>query len=117
MQCEIILLYFSEQGKTITRAYNTDLLTRLSLEFVKKRHGKPQHNAPAHKLLISLQNIYEIGFELVDHTTYTSDLTLFTKFKKHLKDNSFLPNEEAKCTVAEWFYIKNKTFLNGLYKS
>lgn len=123
----IILIDYLEQGRTITGAYYTELLTKLRKKIVEKRRGKLargvlflQDNAPAHKSLIALQKIDEIGFELVDHPPYSPDLApsdyyLFPKLKKHLKGKRFSTNDEAICAVEEWFADQDKDFfLNGL---
>lgn len=65
-------------------------------EFVEERHGKLlndvfflQEDTPAHKSLIAVQEAHEIGFELVDHYFYSTNLTLTGDYLlskiKHLK--------------------------------
>jgi histone-lysine N-methyltransferase SETMAR len=70
-----------EQGRTITGAYYSELLTKLNEKILEKRRGKLakgviflQDNAPAHKPFIALQKRHEIGFELIDHPPYSPDL-------------------------------------------
>jgi histone-lysine N-methyltransferase SETMAR len=122
----IILLDFLEQGRTITGAYYSELLTKLHKKILEKRRGKLakgvlflQDNAPVHKSFIALQKLYEIGFDLIDHPPYSPDLApsdyyLFPKLKKHLKGAKFSTNNEVICTVVNWLQTKIPFFLKGL---
>lgn len=118
----IIMSDYLEQGKTVTGAYYSTLLTRLREKIVEKRRGKLskgvlflQDNAPAHKSLIAMQKINEVGFELIDHPPYSPDLApsdyyLFPKLKKNLKGKKFSSNEAVIRAVEEWFADQNKEF-------
>ena len=123
----IISTDYLEQGRTITGTYYTELLSKLRKKTVKKRRGKLakgvlflQDNAPAHRSLIAMRKIHEIGFELVDHPPYSPDLApsdyyLFPKLKKHLKGKRFSTNDEAIRAAEEWFADQDKEFfLEGL---
>jgi histone-lysine N-methyltransferase SETMAR len=121
----IILLYFLEQGRTITGAYYSELLNKLHKKIREKRRGKLakgvlflQDNAPAHKSFNALQKLHEIGFELIDHPPYSPDLApsdyyLFPKLKKHLKGAKFSTNNEVICAVENWFADQDTVFFKG----
>lgn len=120
----IIFVDYLEHGKSITGEYYASLLTKLRAKIVESRRGKLtkgvlflQDNAPAHKSLIALQKINEIGFEIVDHPPYSPDLApsdyyLFPKLKKSLKGRKFTSNEMVIDAVESWFAEQDKTFFS-----
>ena len=73
----------------------------------EKRRGKVtkgvlfvHDNAPAHRALATQKKLVYLGFQCVDHTSYSPDLTpsvyhLFPGLKKQLKDSHFSPDAEV----------------------
>jgi histone-lysine N-methyltransferase SETMAR len=87
--------YF-EKGKTITREYYSNLLTRLDEKILEKRSGLKkkiyiyiifhQDNAPAHKSVSPMEKLRGLHYELLEHPPCSPDLVpsefyLFPKLK------------------------------------
>ena len=72
---------YLEKAKAITGLYYGDLLGRFEAELMKKRPHlakKKVHfhhdNAPAHSYAIATAKLVELGYELLPHPAYSSDL-------------------------------------------
>jgi len=67
-----------------------------------------------------MQKIRDLGFELLEHPSYSPDLApsdyhLFPQLKKSLKGRKFSSNEEGIKAVEVWFAQQEETFfLKGL---
>jgi histone-lysine N-methyltransferase SETMAR len=84
-----------EKGKTITREYYSNLLTRLDKKIHEKSPGLQkkkiifhQDNAPAHKTVLAMGKLRDLHYELLEHSPYSPDLApsdfcLFPKLQCH----------------------------------
>lgn len=75
-----------------------------------------QNNAPAHKTIVAMAPIKEMGIEFVRHPHYSPDLALngyclFSRLKAHLRVKKFEDDSEAMAAVEAFFReLKNKNF-------
>ena len=101
----ILFIDYLEKGKTITREYYSNLLTRIDKKnsWEKTRFAKEiifhQDNAPAHKSVLALGKLRDLHYELLEHPPYSPDLApsdfcLFPKLKLFLAGQRFF-NQEA----------------------
>jgi hypothetical protein len=64
-------------------------------------------NAPAHRALATQKKLAYLGFQFLDHPSYSPDLTpsdnhLFPGLKKQLKGRHFSSNAEVISTAETW---------------
>jgi len=76
-----LFIDYLEKGKTITREYQCNLLTRLDKKNREKRAGlqkkniiSHQDNAPAHKSVLAMGKLRDLHYELLEHPAYFPDL-------------------------------------------
>lgn len=123
----IIFIDYLEHGRTITGAYYVTLLDRLNNEIKTKRPHLQRKkvlfhrdNAPAHKSLIAMGKIHELGFEVLPHPPYSPDLApcdfhLFPDLKKWLGGKRFIDNSEVIVAVNGYFDgLDTEYFKNGI---
>ena len=77
----ILFIDYIEKGKTLTREYYSNLLTRLDEKIREKRPGLQkkkiifyQDNAPAHKSVLAMGKLRDLHYELLEHPPYSPDL-------------------------------------------
>jgi histone-lysine N-methyltransferase SETMAR len=93
----ILFIDYLEKGKTITKEYYSNILTRLYEKIREKRPGLQkekkiifhQDNAPAHKSVLAMGQLRDLHYELMEHPPYSpglapSDFYLFPKLKLFL---------------------------------
>jgi len=103
----ILLINYLPKGQTISAEYYLSLLVQLKDILKEKRSGKVtkgvlflHDNAPAHRALPIQKKLAYLGFQCVDHPTYSpnlapSDYQLFPGLKKQLKVHHFLSVAEV----------------------
>ena len=74
-----------------------------------------QDNVPVHTAPVAIAEAANCGFELLPHRSDSSDFApsdffMFPKLKSHLRSPYFGINDEAICTVEEFWVDKNTTF-------
>jgi histone-lysine N-methyltransferase SETMAR len=76
-----LFIGYLEKGKTITREYYSNLLTRLDKKICEKRPGLQkkniifhQDNAPAQKSVLAVGKLRDLHYELLEHLPYSLDL-------------------------------------------
>jgi histone-lysine N-methyltransferase SETMAR len=111
----ILFIDYLENGKTISREYYSNLLTRLDGKIREKRPSLQkkkiiffQDNAPAHKSVLAMGKIRDMHYELLEHPPYYPDLApsdfyLFPKLKLFLAGQRFSSNQEAIAAVEGYF--------------
>ena len=111
----ILFIDYLEKGKTITREYYSNLLTRLDKKICEKRPSLQkkktifhQDNAPAHKSVLALGKLRYMHYKLLEHPPYSPDLApsdffLFQKLKLFLVGQHFFFNQEAIAAVEGYF--------------
>ena len=70
----ILCIDYLEKGKTITRKYYSNILTRLDKKMCEKRPRLKKKNfhqddAPAHKRVLAMGNLRNLHYELLDTST------------------------------------------------
>jgi len=92
----ILFIDYLEKGKTITREYYSNLLTRLDEKIHEKKPSLQkkkiifhQNNAPTYKSVLAMGKIRDLHYELLEHPPYSPDLDpsdfyLFPKLKLFL---------------------------------
>lgn len=81
-----------------------------------------QSHAPSHKLPVAMTKLTELGFELVIHPPYCTNLTpcdffLFRNFKIGLGAKKFSPTEPVMEAINEFFAgFENIYFADGMKK-
>ncbi|XP_020282790.1 histone-lysine N-methyltransferase SETMAR-like [Pseudomyrmex gracilis] len=117
----IIFVDYFEKGKIITGEYYANLLQRLSDEIEAKRPDLATNevlfhqNASARTLPVVMAKIYELGFELLPHPSYSPDLApcefhLFPNLNKWLGGKRFSSNHEVIDAVNVYFEELEKSF-------
>jgi histone-lysine N-methyltransferase SETMAR len=122
----IYFIDYLEKGKTITRDYLSNLLTRLDKKISEKRHGLQkknifhQDNAPAHKSVLAMRKLRDLHYELLEHPHFSpdlapSDLYLFPKRKLFLAGQCFSSNQELLAAVEVYFVdLMKNHYRNGI---
>jgi len=120
----ILFIDYIEKGKTLTREYYSNLLTRLDEKIREKKPGLQkkkiifhQDNVPAHKSVLAMGKLRDLHYELLEHPPYSPDLApsdfcLFPKLKLFLAGQRFsFLNQEAIAAVEGYFadLMKNHT--------
>jgi hypothetical protein len=108
-------VYYLEKGKTITREYYSNLLTRLDEKICEKRPSLQkkkiifhQDNAPTHKSVLAMGKLRDLQYELLERPPYSPDLApadlyLFPKLKLFLAGQGFSSNQEVNAAVEGYF--------------
>lgn len=103
-----------QKKQNLTGAYYAKLISKLQNALKKKHQGMlkngvlfHQDNAPNHTSSITINAIYQIGFELEEHLSYLpnlapSDYWLFPKLKENLR-NFFFFNDKLMQVAERWF--------------
>jgi histone-lysine N-methyltransferase SETMAR len=111
----ILFIDYLEKGKTITREYYSNLLTRLDEKIHEKSSGLQkkklifhQDSACAHKCVLAVGKLRDLHYELLEHPTYSPDLApsdfcLFPKLKLFLAGQRFSLNQDAIAAVEGYF--------------
>jgi len=75
------------------------------------------NNAPAHQVLTTHTKLAYLGFQCLDHATFSVDLDLFPGLKKQLIGCHFLSNAEVIAAAETWLDGQpSEFFLGGLPK-
>jgi len=110
----ILLIDYLPKGQTINVEYYSSLLMQLKDILKEKRRGKftkgvlfSRDNAPAHRALATQKKLAYLGFQCLDHPSYSLDLApsdyhLFPGLKKQLKGCHFLSNVEVIAATETW---------------
>jgi len=111
----ILFIDYLEKGKTMTREYYSNLLTRLDEKICEKRPGLQkkkiifhQDNASTHKSVLAMGKLRDLHYELLEHPPYSPDLApadfyLFPKLKLFLAGQRFFSNQEVIAAVDGYF--------------
>jgi len=111
----ILFTDYSENGKTITGEYYSNLLTRLDKtnrekkpDWQKKKIIFHQDNAPAHRSVLAMGKLRNLHYQLLEHPLYSPDLApsdfcLFPKLKLFLAGERFSSNQEATAALEVYF--------------
>ena len=103
----ILLIDYLPKGQTINAVYYSSLLEQLKDILKEKRRGKVtkgvlffQDNAQAHRALATVKKLAYLGFQCLDHSSYSPDLAppdyhLFPGLKKQLKGRHFSSEAES----------------------
>jgi len=116
------LLFFNQ-------LYYAELLGRFAAELQKIQPHLAKNkvlfhldNAPAHTSALAKAKLVELGYELLPHPPYSSDLApsdffLFPNLKKSLAGQKLASNEEVVAAIEAYFADLEKTyFSDGLKK-
>jgi histone-lysine N-methyltransferase SETMAR len=110
-----LFIDYLKKGKTITRKYYSNLLTRLDEKIREERPGLQkkkiivhQDNAHAHKSVSALEKLRDLHYKLLEHPSYSPDLAssdfcLFPKLKLFPAGQRFSSNQEAIAAVEGYF--------------
>ena len=90
----------------------------LSLKAVHMKKTKiifHQDNAPCHKSMKTMAKLSELGYELLPHPPYSTDLApsdywLFAHLKKKLQGKKFGSNKKEIAEIEAYFDAKDKSF-------
>jgi len=116
----ILLIYYLPKGQTINAEYYSSLLVQLKDILKEKRRGKVtkgvlflHDNALVHRALATQKTLAYLGFQCLDHPTYSLDLALsdyhlFPGLKKQLKGRHFSSDAEVIAAAKTW--LDGKTF-------
>jgi len=110
----ILLIDYLPKGQTINAEYYSSLLVQLKDISKEKRCGKATkwvvflHNiAPAYRALATQKKMAYLGFQFLDHPSYSLDLApsdyhLFPGLKKQLKGRHFSSDAEVIAAAETW---------------
>ena len=110
----ILVVDYLPKGQTINSEYYSSLLVQLKDILKKKRCGKVikgvlflHDNAPAHRALAAQKKLAYLGFQCVDHPSYSpdvaaSDYHLFSGLKNQLKSRHFSSDAEVISAAETW---------------
>jgi len=130
----ILLIGYLPNGQTINAEYYLSLLVQLKDILKEKRCGKVTKgvlslydNAPAHRALATQNKLAYLGFQCLDHPSYSPDLApseyhLFPGLKKQLKGRHFSSDTEVITAAETWldeqlykfFLMACKSYSKGL---
>ena len=75
------MVVYLENGKIVNSEYYCSLLNKLTGKLKEKRSGKlsrgvmfHQDNAPCHKSQLTTNKLENLGFQIIDHPPYSTDL-------------------------------------------
>ena len=118
----ILLTDYLPKGQTINAEYYSSLLAQLKDILKEKRRGKVtkgvlflHDNAPAHRALATQKKLAYLGFQCLDHPTYSSDLVpldyhLFPGLKKTIERSPFSIRRVGHCCRGNLFGRKPSEF-------
>jgi histone-lysine N-methyltransferase SETMAR len=110
-----LFIGYLEKGKTITREYYSNLLTRIDKKICEKRPGMQkktiifhQDNEHAHKSVLAMKKLRDLHYELLEHPHYSPDLApsdfcLFPSQTLPCWSAFFFPNQEAIAAIEGYF--------------
>ena len=110
----ILLIHYLPEGQTINAEYYSSLLVQLKDIFKEKFRRKftkgflfLHDNALAHVALATQKKLAFLGFQCLDHPTYSPDLTpsdyhLFPGLKKELKGSHFSSDAGVTASAETW---------------
>jgi len=110
----ILLIDYLPKGQTINAEYHSPLLVQLKDTLKENRRGKVikvvfilHDNAPAHRALATQKKLAYLGFQCLDHPSYSPDLApsdyrLFPGLKKQLKGRHFSSDAEVIAAAETW---------------
>jgi len=110
----ILVIDYLPKGQTINAKYYSSLLVQLKDILKEKRSGKftkgvlfLHDNAPAHSALPTPKKLAYLGFQCLDHPSYSPDLApsayhLFPGLKKQLKGRHFSSDAEVIAASESW---------------
>jgi len=113
-QDSILLTDYLPKGQTVNAEYYSSPLVQLKDTLKEKRHGKVtkgvlflHDNAPAHRTLATQKTLAYLGFQCLDHPSYSPDLApsdyhLFPGLKKQLKGRHFSSDAEVIAVAETW---------------
>jgi len=111
----VLFIDYLEKGKTITREYYSSLLTRLDEKIREKRPGLQKkkivfyhYSAPAHKIVLTMEKLRALHYELLKQPPYSSDLApsdfcLIPKLKLFVAGQRFSSNRKVIAAVEGYF--------------
>jgi len=109
-----LFIDYLEKGKTLTRKYYSNLLTRPDEKIREKRPGLQkkkiifhQDNAPAHKSVLAMGKLKDLHYELLEHPPCSPDLAP-SDFCLFLAGQRFSSNKEATAAVEGYFADRTK---------
>jgi len=111
----ILFIDYLPKGQTINADYYSSLLVQLKDILKEKCRGKVtkaailflNDNAPAHRALATQKKLTYLGFQYLDHPSYSPDLApsdshLFPGLKKQLKFRHFSSDAEIIAAAETW---------------
>jgi len=120
----ILLIEYLPKGQTINSEYYSSLLVQLKGVLKKNAcRGKVikgvlslHDNAPAHRALAIQKKHCYLGYQYLDHSSYSPDLApsdyhLFPGLKKQLKIRHFSSHAEVIAAAETWLYAQPSDFL------
>ena len=131
VQDGILLIDYLPKGQTINTEYYSSLLVRLKDILNQKRQCRGKvtkgvlflhDNASAHRALATQKKLAYLGFQCLNHSSYSPDLgssvyNLFPGLKKQLKGHHFSSDAEVHAAAETWLDGQlSECFLNGLQK-
>ena len=124
----IVLIDYLPKGATVSGAYYSNLLDRVSTRLRAFRPGLSRKkllllhdNASPHTCDFTATTLAELGIDVLPHPAYSPDLApsdffLFTGLKKHLAGTRFASDEEVIQAVNAYFDTKTPEFFyTGLH--
>jgi len=125
----ILLFDYLPKGQTINTEYYASVLVELK-DILKEEHSGKftkgvlflHNNAPAHWALATQKKLACLGFQCLDHSSYSPDLApsdyrLFPGLKKQLKGHHFSSGTEVIAAAETWLDGQSsELFLSGLQK-
>jgi len=125
----ILHIDYFPKGQTIDAEYYASLLVQLKDILKEEPPGKftkgvlfLHDNAPAHRALATQKKLAYLGFQCLDHPSYSPDLAsseyhMFPGLKKQLKGHYFSSDAEVIAAVETWLEEQGSDiFLSGLQK-
>ena len=103
----ILHIDYLPKGQTIYAEYYSSLLVQLKGILKGKHRGKAtkgvlflDDNAPAHRALATQKKLAYLGFQCLDHPSYSPDLVpsdyhVFPRLRRHLKGRRFSSDAEV----------------------
>ena len=119
------MLDFLPKRSTITGVYYANLLDQLRTAIREKRRGKlskgvllQQDNARVHTCKVAMDAVEQNGYGLIPHPAFSPDLVLsdvflFPKLKKHIREYYFRSDEKVVMAVEEWDNGKGPGFFSS----
>jgi len=127
-QDSILVIDYLPKGQTINAEYYSSLLVQMKDILKEKRCGKVTKgvlflhgNDLAHRALATQKNPAYLGFQCLDHPSYSPylsllDYHLFPGLKKQLKGHHFLFDAEVIAAAETWLDGQPSNFFEWLAK-